>query len=100
MSAKNWTTCPQCSQLASQEQEKARGLAAAAYGNVSREEYAELQKAAERESVLRDTLREDWSIGVGTDGKFRMTYHCHCEECGFKYELKVEDYAKMRKAGQ
>jgi hypothetical protein len=100
MSAKNWTTCPQCSQLASQEQDKAHRLAAAAYGNVSREEYAELAKAAEREPVLCDTLREDWSIGVGTDGKFRMTYRCHCEACEFKYELKVEDQAKMQRAGQ
>jgi hypothetical protein len=100
MSAKNWTTCPQCSQLASQEREKARGLAAAAYGNVSREEYAELQKAAEREPVLRDTLREDWSIGVGTDGKFSVRYLCKCEECGFTHGFRHVEQATMRQAGQ
>lgn len=88
MSADNWATCPVCKDLAEANQQVARDIANQSYGKVSADEYERLKTQAEKIEPHEDTLREDYEIGVGEDGKFSVSYRCLCDICGFQFEYR------------
>lgn len=90
MSADNWTICPRCK--AKHDEETASRLAAVAqsYGKVSPSEYIASLEAANKESPLEDSLREDYELSMGEDGYIFISYRCSCN-CGFAYNFKHEE---------
>lgn len=93
MSANNWATCPRCEEKRTAEQRQRAETAAQAYGKVSAEEYEALREEAARTDTLEPTLREDWGIGVGTDGIFEVDYSCYCSHCDFAFRFKQKKVA-------
>lgn len=91
MSADNWSTCPRCVIRVAKERAEALRLAKASYGKVDAEAYLKNVKDAEAmpEEPNEQTMREDYYIGVDSDGMFRCKYTAFCE-CGFEYEFKHE----------
>lgn len=90
----NWTQCPKC------EENNLAGVRAlekrkeAAYGNVSLEEFKELEDEVRLayEAIRNDrfshpdSFREDWEIGV--DGNtFAVSYTGSCRVCSFKHRF-------------
>ena len=65
-----------------------------AYGTVSAKAYLELRKTADgrMKQLTEDleSLREDYSLGVDTDGVFSVSYCARCERCGFSFEYTEE----------
>lgn len=82
MSADNWAICPKCHKT---NEEKLSEN----YGKLSKQEYDNLKKELE-ESAERNTLREDYEIGI-CDGGFEVNYNGNCDKCGFKYKYNFED---------
>ena len=93
MSADNWTKCPNCKRLAEAFSEKKWQTAEAAYGSVSAADYRKLcADACAAETPPKSlSLREDYEISVDSDGTFRVSYCCSCQECGFEWKYKHED---------
>jgi hypothetical protein len=91
MSADNWTYCPKCKK--DNERKNAARLQEAqeAYGKIPAPDYLALVAAAEKPIPLEDTLREDYEIGINSDGVFRVSYSCSCHDCGFSFEFKREE---------
>lgn len=97
MSADNWATCPKCKIRVEAESNKLKLDAGKAYGKVSPEEYLVLFETANKPVKLDDTLREDYEIGITSDGKFYASYGGACQ-CGFSFSFKHEcDTLKPRK---
>lgn len=104
MSADNWTTCPECRRLKDAKRQKLIKKAEEAYGKVSAAEYQRLLAEARvavapgtDEPEDNTTLREDYEIGVNTDGVLEISYGCSCRECGFSFSYKNEVEAKNQK---
>ncbi len=89
MSADNWTICPKCAVLHQKKQDAAKKKAMVSYGKVSAEEWLELQKKAQADEPLAETLSEYYEIGI-QDGAFFVGYGASCRECGFKFDYKHE----------
>ena len=47
-------------------------------------------------AVYAPVLRERDDLGVDNDGKFRLSYRCCCQDCGFTFEHKIELEALKR----
>lgn len=94
MSADNWTTCPQCVKQAAKNAENLYAKAAKLYGKVGHDEYTKAMEDAVQASGYRDrvqhSLREDYELGVDSDGKFSVSYWCSCKTCGFSWSYKVD----------
>ena len=91
MSADNWTFCPRCSVGAWEERKALYARLDNSYGVVSREEYKRLEAEAEMPMVLKDTLREDYEIGILNNKTFYVSYKARCVECGWAYAYKFEE---------
>lgn len=94
MSANNWRTCPACSEIWKRRKADAIRAAEGLYGIVPAGEYQVEFMAAQNlsDEPSEDTLREDWDIGLGDDGKqFTISYRAECDECGF---LIDHDYCR------
>lgn len=90
MSADNWTICPRCHAKRQEQLEKLQAKLDASYGKVPLETFdakrAEVAKAlAVPESA---SMREDYELGVDSDGYFTIDYRCSCD-CGFHYEFET-----------
>lgn len=86
MSADNWDVCPQCHANRVEKE--------VVYGEVSEEEYvASLNKKPEPE---KETLREDYSIGINEDGLFFVEYKGRCEKCGFKHKFEHKEQLDIK----
>jgi len=93
MSADNWGVCPRC-RVAHEQDLLARAKEVdAAYGKVAPTEYDGLRRqyAAFAETRPEETFREDYEIGMNTDGTFSVDYHGRCETCGLKHVFKHTD---------
>jgi hypothetical protein len=92
MSANNWRVCPACKRRLEVEQAARAQAVRDAYGKVSAEQYEEMRCAAEEvvADLLEKTMREDWEIGTGRDGKFFVSYRAKCKNCRFDYSFKHE----------
>lgn len=92
MSASNWDVCFRCNKKAQEEHRERENEFAKSYGKVSAEEYERLRMEARRgPSEPQETLREDYELGICSDGKFYVIYSAHCEECGFKHDFRHEE---------
>lgn len=94
MSADNWTTCPCCKQAADAKKKAKEEEARESYGKVSAEDYFYLLAAATRPVGDRETLREDYAIGVTDEFEFYVHYKCTCDECGFSFKFDHERKAQ------
>lgn len=92
MSADNWRECPGCNKKQLVEKEKAKKKADSSYGKVSQEEYLKLLEIANKPIKLDNSLREDYSIYVDTDGEFRVSYSCYCEDCSFDFSYGHKEH--------
>lgn len=94
MSADNWTICPKCERVATEQNSIAQQKLDDDYGKIIREEWEARQKSVAKllSTGLRDTLSEDFSIGMrGSDFVFR--YRAYCIECSFDYACNGKEHA-------
>lgn len=93
MSASNWRKCPRCIKERAHRIEQEKIELAKSYGKVTADEYEKKRRAiqSDEELDLEDTLREDYSQGMGTDGTYRVTYLCKCQVCDFTFKYKHEE---------
>ncbi len=98
MSANNWDTCPKCKRKAEQEHAAIIQATKDAYGKLTREDYVELLREAEKPTELEDTLREDWEVGVSDSGQFYVNYRGSCENCGFEFRFTHEEQVNLEKS--
>lgn len=97
MSADNWTQCPQCRKNEEANVDDLDKRVVESYGKVSADEYLKLVKqsreaadALSNHSSAKDTLREDWDIGI-LKGQFYAYYGASCSVCGFEFTFKHEE---------
>ena len=87
MGANNWRECPKCLKVQKNAVDELKAL----YGKIPREDYekrlSEVYPSPDSDYDY-SSLREDWSLGVDEQGKFSVSYHCSCEECGLKFSFK------------
>ena len=97
MSADNWTTCPRCLAKAEVAKAKQRDNAAKAYGKLKPDEWIALQAEASNPVELNSSLREDYELGVLTDGEFYVNYRASCTNagCGFAFEYKHQQQVEI-----
>lgn len=93
MGANNWRVCPKCKKDREVRAEELSIEAAEAYGKVSVEEWKSLDAKAKEcaQPLDSETLREDYEIGMQSDGEFFFDYGCSCSVCGFSHSKKVEE---------
>ena len=89
MSADNWATCPQCQKQAEKAREKYLAKLEDSYGKVPLSTYESMRNAVPSGAVKDATLREDYEVGVDTDGFFYLSYSCGCDKCGFRHSEKI-----------
>lgn len=90
MSASNWRECPRCKTKALAQRDAARGRAARAYGKVSADKYAKLLALASAEVDVGESLREDYQIGMSSDGVFYVSYRGECQQAGCRFQHTFE----------
>jgi hypothetical protein len=92
--ADRWGVCPRCRQAAKDKQKQALDAAEEQYGKVPSAEWLSLKRQAEAlVAQPRETLREFFGLGFGSDGRFHIRYQCSCDRCGFEY--KHEDAVEV-----
>ena len=92
MSADSWSKCPKCRE--NQEKAAAKLVAdiAAAKAAMDFDRFAMLlEKSTEQAPKLKETLREDWEIGIWNAEGFEVSYGACCTVCGFRYNFKFSD---------
>lgn len=85
MSAKNWTECPRCEQLAKEKKAGLEARAKTAYGKMPQEKYERLLRAFRRPIKLENSLREDYEWEFH-EGEFSINYRASCSDCGFSFQ--------------
>lgn len=90
MSADNWMACPRC--LAQQEASHRERLAEVnrQYGKVPAEEFIAALQEAEKPLEIEENFREDYELGLSTDGSFYVSYTGRCILCEFTFTFKWE----------
>ena len=94
MSASNWRQCPACLRKAKAAHEELAAKALASYGKVPADEYRAMSDAAMKPVELDSSLREDYQLGIGEDGRFYVHYRGSCTECPFEFRYKHEQAAE------
>jgi len=72
MSAYSWRICPRCK--IKNDEANAKKLS-----------------GVEKPNELKETLREDYEIGIDEDGLFYVNYGGRCDECGLVYKFNHEE---------
>lgn len=100
MGADNWAICPACKSKAIKAKEKERAKAAEAYGKIPSDEWQVKSTAAWKDIELKETLREDYEIGVDECGEFNVSYRSGCSICDFRfdYEETKQVFSEKQKA--
>lgn len=97
MSANNWTTCPKCLKKRDGAHRSLQADTKALYGKIPEELYT--QRVAEMKATLaeemEESLREDWELGIGSDGGFFVHYRGQCDKCNFEHKFKHEEKLKL-----
>lgn len=97
MSANNWTTCPKCKDRAATKQAQAAMDAAEAYGKVTIAQYEHLKlQIVEAAKFDRETMREDYELGVDQNGRFYVDYSCSCQTCDFEFSYRHEQQLPLK----
>jgi hypothetical protein len=91
MSATNWDECPECLRSWVRDKETAAQAAKEAYGRVPESEYHAMLEKVHNWPTLKETLREDYEVGIASDGQFYVYYKAFCDKCGFDYEHKFQE---------
>ena len=95
MSADNWTVCPKCLKLQSDKKEKEFKKARDSYGKVPADVYeVNMRRARVILEAVGETLREDYEVGVDTEGNFLVAYSCSCSECEYTFKYQHEQKAE------
>jgi len=91
MSADNWAECPLCKSKRAKALKKLQDK----YGKVSQEEYEklkeELDDEKEDEEYSDTPLREDYEVGIDSEGNGYVIYSGVCQNCGASWKFKKED---------
>ena len=95
MSTNHYRECPRCRQRAARDKLLAQKKTQESYGKVPAEEYDRLLAESRKKIPLRDILREDYQLGVGTDGVFAVNYRCRCSECNFTYSYQHREVVSL-----
>jgi len=96
MSADNWGVCPKCMAKAVRDKDNLKLKIDNSYAKIPAEKYLELFNKWKEPIAIKNTLREDYELGVDADGIFYVDYSCACTTCTFKHlfndnqQLKVE----------
>ncbi len=85
MSADNWAICPKCKRNDEAEMVKRWEKAKSAYGKIPPDEYLVLLQKANQPIKEVETLREDYELGIDSNGLFNISYSAHCDKCGLKF---------------
>lgn len=97
MSADNYTMCPKCVKNQEVELELNQQLLQDNYGKINREEYQKLVSSTSVKKELKETLREDYEIGIYGD-EFFYSYSASCSVCN--YGFHKEHTEKLDLAGK
>lgn len=95
MSANNWATCPRCLAEAEKTKTALAAEAAAAYGKVPEDEYAQMREQSREDITLDSTMREDYELGVNMLGEFRLSFSASCGTCGYRFEFETTEQTKI-----
>ena len=90
MSARNYTNCPKCREIAKETRDRRFREASAAYGKVDQTEFEEMMRTARRTTEPSNTLAEYHEWEFTSAGRWWMRYSCQCSDCGFAFEHKVD----------
>lgn len=93
MSANNWRTCPKCRQVQEANRKARINDARNAYGKAPIEKFTAMLDAANEQPELEESMRENYQLGVGSDGKFYVDYRASCENCDFEFSFKHDQDA-------
>jgi hypothetical protein len=89
MSARNWTHCPRCLQKHTEFRDAEIRIAKALYGVVEPDEYAAAMQSAEAIPERPEpSFRENWEIGIESDGFFSVSYGGNCTKCDYSHEFE------------
>lgn len=101
VSANNWAMCPRCHAQALVRSKEFKIAAEKSYGKVSPDEYLAARERAALPLTLEESLREDYLIGIGIDGKFTVDYLGRCDPCGLEFRYSYSAMVPMiKKAGK
>jgi len=96
MGADNWRVCPRCLKKARFDHAAAQNTARDAYGKVPLEKFLQLKQEADKPfQEPKESFREDYEIGVDTDGEFSVTYSGRCQECDLSFSFKTTEQVKV-----
>jgi hypothetical protein len=93
VSARNWTHCPRCLKRHTKFRDGEIRIAKNLYGVIDADEYAAAMQSAEAIPELPEgpSFRENWEIGIESDGWFVITYSGNCTKCDYSHEFKHSD---------
>jgi hypothetical protein len=96
MSADNWRVCPQCllehrksmeTCLIGHKNQITQALAAIKENQVLASIKANISHI-DLPSSPKETLREDYEVGISQDGQFFVNYSGYCKACEFSFSFK------------
>jgi hypothetical protein len=87
MSADNWTICPKCKKNVRETEESRSEKVANAYGKIDASEWLKLVETAGIELPVECSFREDYEIGIESEGGFYINYSGRCRVCNFSYKF-------------
>lgn len=91
MSADNWAFCPNCDKIAAAKIIKNACDLQHLYGKIPADEFTRRSnELASIKSVREESLREDYEIGIYSDGTFKVDYRASCRVCGFSFSFTEE----------
>ena len=90
MSADNWMHCPKCAQEHTEYRAEQIKLAKTSYGVVGPDEYAAAMEKANAipEYLEEPTFRENYEIGMESDGSFVVKYSGWCTACDYYHTFE------------
>lgn len=88
MSANRWSICPKCKIEYEAQLKRQQENLRAAYGKILIEEFLALQDALQKKERrdLKESMRENFEIGMSDDGFLEINYGCFCNVCRFKFD--------------
>lgn len=92
MSADRWDPCPICHNLPAEWRNGIDYL----YRIVSKEEF-EKSEAEYNKLKDKETVREDWDIGVNEDGTADVSFSAKCQNCGATWTIDTKVSAEIKK---
>ncbi len=87
MSADNWMHCPKCLQKHQEDRDREIKAAKAKYGIVDADKYVDAMEKAEAipEFPEEPTFRENYELGMESDGTFAVGYSGFCTKCAYSH---------------